>query len=180
MQHSRRPSHGALDSALGFRGDTVAVSDCCGPEPEVHPRAVCPSCSARATPVEVSTLKALLTPQALAQLLLGGFRFCANPACDTVYFSDVGQLFRTSDLRVAVWQKERPGARTICYCFGENEAEMQQEIDEHGSTSAVARVRRHISDRRCACDVRNPRGVCCLGDLAAASRRLSASRVSVS
>lgn len=158
----------------------MAVSDCCCPEPEVHARASCPACAVRATPVEVLTLKALLTPHALAQLLLGSFHFCANPACETVYFSDAGQLFRTSDLRVAVWQKERPGRRTICYCFGENEADMQREIDEHGSTSAVARVRRHIADRRCACDVRNPRGVCCLGDLTAAAKRLSASRVSAS
>ena len=162
------------------------MSECCCPEPEVHARASCPSCpscpscSARATPVEVSTLKALLTPEALGQLLLGSFHFCANPACDTVYFSDGGQLFQTRDLRVAVWQKERPGARTICYCFGENEAAMQQEVDEHGVTSAVARVRRHIADRRCACDVRNPRGVCCLGDLMATAKRLSASRASAS
>ena len=156
------------------------MSDCCCPEPVVHARASCPSCAARSAPVEVSTLKGLLTPQALARLLLSSFHFCANPVCDTVYFSDTGQLFGTRDLRVRVWQKEAPGARTICYCFGENEAEMQQEIDADGMTSAVARVRRHISDRRCACDIRNPRGVCCLGDLMAAVKRLSDSRVSVS
>lgn len=158
----------------------MAVSDCCCPDPAVHARGSCPACAARSTPVEVSTLKALLTPRALAQLLLGSFHFCANPACDTVYFSNAGQVFRTADLRVAVWQKEPPGARTICYCFGENEVEMQQEIDEQGSTSAVARVRRHIADRRCACEVRNPRGVCCLGDLTATAKRLSAARASVS
>jgi len=158
----------------------VAVSDGCCPEPEVHARASCPSCSARATPVEVSTVKALLTPPALAQLPLGSFHFCASQTCDTVYFSATGQLFRTSDVRVAVWQKQRPGARTFCYCFGENETDMQREIDEHGLTSAVARVRRHIALRRCACDIRNPRGVCCLGDLTAAVKRLSPSRESVS
>jgi hypothetical protein len=130
--------------------------------------------------VDVSTLKALLTPQALAHLQLSSFHFCASPGCDTVYFSDAGQTFRTSDVRVAVWQKERPGARTLCYCFGENEADMQQELDEHGLTGAVARVRRHIADRRCACNVRNPRGVCCLGDLTAAVTRLSAARERVS
>ena len=124
-------------------------------------------------PVEVSTLKALLTPSALAQLQLGRFHFCASSDCDTVYFSDAGQVFRTGDVRIGVWHKQRPGVRTLCYCFGENEADMLREIHEHGATSAVARVRRHIADRRCACDVRNPRGVCCLGDLMAAVKRLS-------
>lgn len=169
-----------LDSGAHFRGHTDGVSDCCCPEPEVHARASCPSCSARATPVEVSTLKALLTPPALAQLQLGSFHFCASPGCDTVYFSDAGQLFRTSDVRVAVWQKQRPGARTLCYCFGENETDMQQEVNEQGLTSAIARVRRHIADRRCACEVRNPRGVCCLGDLTSAVKRLSVGRERVS
>ena len=30
---------------------------------------------------------------------------------------------------------------------------------------AVERVRAHISAGRCACEVRNPRGACCLGDV---------------
>lgn len=171
---------GPLDSGPHFRGHTVAVSECCCPAPEVTGRQACPSCAARSTPVDVSTLKALLTPPALAQLQLAGFHFCASTACDTVYFSDAGQIFRTGDVRVAVWQKQPRGARTFCYCFGENETDMQREIDAHGRTSAVERVRRHIADRRCACDVRNPRGVCCLGDLTAAVKRLSASQESVS
>jgi hypothetical protein len=126
--------------------------------------------------VEVLTLKALLTPTALGRLEDGRFRFCANPACGTVYFSDVGQRFQIDDVRVAVWQKQTPGSRTLCYCFGENEADMQTEIDSTGTTAAVDRVRDHIVNRQCACDVRNPRGACCLGDLIAAAKRLGTSQ----
>ncbi len=43
-----------------------------------------------------------------------------------------------------------------------------------GQSQAVERVKADIEANRCACDVRNPRGACCLGDLAAAVKRVSA------
>ena len=143
----------------------------------VSTRPVCPACSGRSTPVEVSTIKALLTPPALAQLRLASFHFCASPQCDTVYFSTDGQIFQTAQVRVPVWQKLPEGARVLCYCFGENEFDMQAEIATEGRTGAIDRVRGHIAERRCACDVRNPRGACCLGDLTAAVNRLAGIRV---
>ena len=39
----------------------------------------------------------------------------------------------------------------------------------------IERVREHIAAERCACDVRNPRGACCLGDVIAAVKRIEAS-----
>jgi hypothetical protein len=125
-------------------------------------------------PVDRSTVKALLTTAALTRLSLHTFRFCGSAACEVVYVSDAGQVFGVDDLRVPVWQKLPPGHRTVCYCFGENEGDMQREIDAHGRTRAVERVRRYIAARRCACEVRNPRGACCLGDVMAAIKRLQA------
>jgi hypothetical protein len=69
---------------------------------------------------------------------------------------------------------ERTGARLVCYCFGENEADIRREIEEHGASRAVERVRAHIAAGRCACELRNPRGVCCLGDVIAAVKRMAA------
>ena len=60
----------------------------------------------------------------------------------------------------------------MCYCFGENEADIRTEIEATGHSEAVQRVRAHIEAGRCACEVRNPRGVCCLGDIAATVKRL--------
>jgi hypothetical protein len=48
---------------------------------------------------------------------------------------------------------------------------MRREMERDGSTQAVGRVREHIAARRCACEVRNPRGACCLGDVTAAVKR---------
>jgi hypothetical protein len=113
----------------------------------------------------------LLTEAAMRRLNAAVFYFCADAACPTVYFAADGQRFVSSDVRVAVWQKEPEGARTVCYCFGENEADMRREVERDGSTQAVERVRAHISARRCACEIRNPRGACCLGDVTAAVKR---------
>ena len=70
-----------------------------------------------------------------------------------------------------VWQKEPPGRRTICYCFDETESAIARELRDTVHSDAVERVRAHIAARRCACEVRNPRGACCLGDVIAAVER---------
>jgi hypothetical protein len=121
--------------------------------------------------VELQTVKALLTERALARLAVAHHRFCSNHACDVVYFDDKGRTFDTSDVRVPVWQKERNGGGLICYCFGETESSVRAELEKTGRSEAVQRVRAHIVARRCACDIRNPRGTCCLGDLIAAVNR---------
>lgn len=119
--------------------------------------------------VDLVTVKALLTPAALGLLEMVTFRFCPEPACETVYVSESGQVFRVEDMRVPVWQKQPLGDRMLCYCFGETERDLHT---EHGASEVVARIRAHIAERRCACEVRNPRGSCCLGDLVAAAARL--------
>jgi hypothetical protein len=123
--------------------------------------------------VELQTVKAMLTESALGRVTSSIHRFCPDPECDVVYFADDGQRYSKADVRVAVWHKQRAGERTVCYCFGENEADIAAEIETRGKSDAVQRVRAHIQAGRCACDVRNPRGVCCLGDLAAAVTRVA-------
>lgn len=113
------------------------------------------------------TVKALLESVALARLAEGPVYICATPTCSVVYFG-ASQSFVTSEIRVPVWQKERPGSRTVCYCFGENEADIRREWAATGASGAVARVRAQIDAGRCACEVRNPRGTCCLADVSAA------------
>lgn len=122
--------------------------------------------------VDLQTVKALLTEQALARIEPTDYRFCADARCDVVYFNTGGATFETGDLRVPVWQKRAFGSRMVCYCFGESETTMRAEIEVTGRSLAVERVRAHIAARRCACEIRNPRGTCCLGDVIAALKRV--------
>ena len=125
--------------------------------------------------MELQTVKALLTDTALRRVGLFPYRFCADASCDVVYFDLDGACYRTGDIRVPVWQKEPFGKRTVCYCFGESEASMRSEVASGRGARVIDRVREHIAAERCACEVRNPRGACCLGDVIAAVRRIEAS-----
>jgi transposase len=155
------------------------MSSCCERPEHVWPvsTGTCPvsGSGTKSARVDLQTVKALLTMTALQRLEPGDYRFCPAAGCDAVYFDDRGHVFSTSDVRVGVWQKQPEGNRTICYCFGENESDIATEIDRDGRSQALERVRAHIQAGRCACEVRNPRGVCCLGDVAAAiARRVTA------
>lgn len=153
------------------------MSKCCCRETSSEPMASrCPSSGSTGVAVDRLTVKALLTEIALRRLEADAYRFCPDPDCDVVYFDDHGRCFRRADVRVPVWHKEPFGARTICYCFAESESSIRTEIDAYKLSSVVERVRAHIDADRCACDVRNPRGACCLGDLIAAVTRVEAAR----
>ena len=153
------------------------MSSCCAATPESESRecGLCPESGTKGIRVPLETVKALLTPQAMRHVTQATHRFCADLGCEVVYFAEDGRIYRTAEVRVRVWHKEPPGARMVCYCFGENEADIRAEIDTAGKSEAGARVRAHIAAGRCACEVRNPRGACCLGDVAAAVKRAAGS-----
>jgi hypothetical protein len=119
-------------------------------------------------------VKALLTEIALRRIQLTHYRFCGNRACDVVYFGDAGDRFGADDVRVPVWHKHPPGFRVLCYCFAETEAVIRAELLQSRRADVVDRIRQHIAAQRCACDIRNPRGACCLGDVIAAVKRIEA------
>ncbi|MBA3270371.1 MAG: copper chaperone Copz family protein [Acidobacteria bacterium] len=139
----------------------------------------CPQSGTKGLTVNLLTVKALLCESALRVVQEGPYRFCADPTCAVVYFDNEGHVFHTADLRVPVWQKQSAGARMICYCFGENEASMARELAAARRCDASLRVREHIAAGRCACEVRNPRGACCLGDVMEAVARIEAESASV-
>lgn len=114
----------------------------------------------------------MLTDVSLRRLAPTTYYFCPEPACDVVYFSRQGECYSKDDLRITVWQKEPAGKRQLCYCFGENEQTIAAEIATTGTSNALDRVKEHVRSGRCACDIRNPSGICCLVDLKAAIARL--------
>jgi hypothetical protein len=148
------------------------MDECCCPPPQAARRQPCPACGVSAAVVEPQTVKAVLMDAALRRFEVDAYYFCASFDCDVVYFGLGGGRLSKRDLRVPVWQKEPPGSRTLCYCFGENEADIRAELQQTRRPEAVSRVREHIAARRCACDIRNPSGACCLGDLISAVKRI--------
>lgn len=150
------------------------MSNCCSTSTPVGPGAEsCPVSGTRGKQVDLVTVKALLTEAALARLQHASHYFCPDAICDIVYFDAGGRTYSTSEVRVPVWQKAQPGDRMVCYCFGETETVIREEIMEIGRSASEQRIRAHIAAGRCACEIRNPRGVCCLGDVIAATEHLA-------
>jgi hypothetical protein len=113
----------------------------------------------------------MLNDVSLRTLAPSTYYFCPEPGCDVVYFSRQGECYSKEDLRTLVWQKEPLGNRLLCYCFGENEQAIAAEIAATGTSDALGRVKEHVRLGRCACEIRNPQGICCLADLKAAIAR---------
>lgn len=146
--------------------------ECCVSDDERAP-AECPRCATPGRLVERITVKALLRPEALARLSAVQHRFCASPGCPVVYFGR-DEMFSREELSVAVFQKEPVGARTVCYCFDVTEAGIRREIVEARRSSAFVRITDLVNADRCACEVKNPQGRCCLGNVAEVTKRIEA------
>jgi len=150
------------------------MEECCPPRRE--PRAgSCPKCGHAGREVERITLKALLRSDALARLGPEEHLFCATHECPVVYFQNA-EVFRREDVLVPVFQKEVEGGRTVCYCLEISENQIRREIEASGFSSSTDRIKVLVGSGRCACELRNPQGTCCLGNVAAMSVSATSAR----
>ncbi len=139
------------------------------PEEETGPRSRCLTCGRQGRDVDPLTVKSLLRSRALARRSEPSHRFCPTSDCPVVYFGNE-ERFVLEDVRVGVFQKETSPDRIVCYCFGVSEASIREEIARTGSSTALQRIRELVEADRCVCELRNPQGSCCLGNVAATER----------
>lgn len=150
--------------------------DLCAPEPLPHPDH-CRRCGGHGRPVSRKTVLLMLKPDLLEQAMSGSYNFCAVRDCLVVYFEDEGShQFTVDDLRIRVGLKVKDDPIPLCYCFGFEESDIRDEIARTGSTTIPERVSRLIREGMCACDARNPAGVCCLGEVNQAAKLLKSQR----
>src|SRR5216683_1963517 len=69
------------------------------------------------------------------------------------------------DLMVRVGSKETADPIPVCYCFGFTRKDIQREIAETGHSTIANRISEEVKAGNCACEVKNPSGKCCLGDV---------------
>jgi hypothetical protein len=115
----------------------------------------------------------MLKPDLLERAMHGSYSFCSERDCSIVYFEDKGrEHFTVEDLRIRVGVKVKDDPIPLCYCFGFDENHIRDEIERTGNTSIPDKVSGLIREGLCACEARNPAGVCCLGEVNKASKRL--------
>ncbi len=135
------------------RSETVSVSDC-------------PECGNKGKKVGEITLLQLLTDESIPLIQDVQYYFCQTPRCEVVYFSnDACQRFQKSDIRVRVGVKETEDPIPVCYCFNFTEKMISDEIALHQKTTIRNRIRAEVTAGNCECEIKNPEGSCCLGDV---------------
>ena len=163
-------------------GEQAAETSCTCPaeagtascELRVEPgRVTCPRCGQPGKRVESITVKALLAVP-LTHLHREEYRFCRTPNCSVVYFSIEGdEQYVARQVREAVYQK-RPDDDDVfvCYCFRHTVGSIKRELADAGATGIIEAISTGIRLGQCACDIRNPQGSCCLGNVRALVLRL--------
>ncbi len=149
------------------------MSSCCSvPSHNQTQRVPCPECGHKGRSVELITLKSLLRPEALALLEPSAlYRFCPAAGCVVVYYAaEPDGRYVAEDLKVRVGLKVEGAPRPVCYCFGHTRESVQEEVRATGCSTAVETISAHIRAGRCGCEVNNPSGTCCLGEVRQAAK----------
>jgi hypothetical protein len=144
-----------------------------------HTSNACPACGERGKPVQGQTVKALLS-ESLRQVQDVEYLFCKTRTCPVVYFSlDGEQTFLVGQVRERVYQKEPENdAVFVCYCFRHTLGGLRTASAE-SRMAIIDDINTGINAGQCACDLRNPQGSCCLGNVRGLIKRLDAPTVGI-
>lgn len=162
------------------------MSDCCAVTPAAKTNYIqsvstvlpgtCPGCrDGGGRIVEHRTMLQMLKPDRFEEMGNLEFNFCQDSSCLILYYSTDGTVkFTADDLREKVGLKMQgdPFAK-VCYCFGYTEGMIAEELKSTGQTTIPKKITQLTKTGMCACEVRNPAGVCCLGNVNKVVKRLS-------
>ena len=136
---------------------------CCSTSQRPPASRSCPASDFRGKPVEWLTVAALAARRVPPRQ---DFWLCEDSDCDVVYFGEDGTLLGTSDMRVIPSFKGSPSQNDlVCYCFLYSRQDIEDELKASGDTTIFERISAEVKAGNCACEVRNPSGKCCLGDV---------------
>jgi hypothetical protein len=136
----------------------------------------CPQCGQTGKVVQGQTVKALLTIS-LRAVREVEYRFCLTPTCPAVYFaSDGQQTFTVDQVHGPIYQKaSHDDVTPLCYCFGYTVGAVRA-MTPARRAAVIDDINAGIQAGQCACDVRNPQGSCCLGNVRELIKQLDAAK----
>jgi hypothetical protein len=134
----------------------------------------CPQCGQKGRGVDTQTVKAMLA-LTLHKIRATHYYFCSTAECSVVYFSADGeQTFGEDELRERVYQKHPDDEEVlICYCFCYTPRSIREQWQKTGQSTVIETITVGTQTGQCACDIRNPQGVCCLGNVRQLVRQMT-------
>ncbi|MGD0958261.1 MAG: hypothetical protein ABSB19_00490 [Methylomonas sp.] len=133
------------------------MSDCC-PKPADKTLQKCPQCGDVCKPVGIRTLYHQVKFPDNQAIGNAAYFFCPAPLCPIGYFSETGNTIRKQDLRI--WPEIQRGM--LCYCFDIDAEHFLSAAKTGDAISIKEFVRQHTQSGDCACEIKNPSGLCCL------------------
>lgn len=129
----------------------------------------CPRCGERGQSVDRLTVAALTTGIAPADQR---YWLCRQLACEVVYFGEDATVIMAADMTVAPGFKSKAPEALVCYCFQHRRGDLEAELAAGGETTIPKRISAEVEAGNCACEVRNPSGKCCLGEVQRVSQEI--------
>ena len=111
------------------------------------------------------TLESLVSKDHLPVLDDKDWFFCDRPDCDVVYFSSDEDTVPSEALTIRVGLKADNAPHLVCYCFGHTTESARKEILGTGHSTVADRITAEVQAGNCACEIKNPSGRCCLGEV---------------
>ncbi|MBI2899813.1 MAG: hypothetical protein HYY17_06485 [Planctomycetes bacterium] len=150
-----------------FRRPAAASTEaCCTAPTGSKGEPACSCCGRKGKWVASATVRALVREPLREKVGPSDYALCLDPDCAQVYTDPTGgRYFVKSDLALRIGCKEREAPHLVCYCFEHSVEEIEGELRASGKTSIPDRIKAEVRAGRCACDVKNPQGTCCLGNV---------------
>lgn len=123
----------------------------------------CPGCGHRGRQVALLTVQAQVAIS-LRELGPSPYYFCVTPGCEVVYYAAGSPPILCGQMRERVFQKERAPNVLVCYCFRYSLRRLQWS-DGAERAAILADIIAGTRQGQCACELRNPQGSCCLGNV---------------
>lgn len=146
---------------------------CCSKIEDKHQTILCPNCKSEGKIIEEKTIKSQLDIS-LLELKSDQYWFCSNPNCYIVYFTDMdSEIYKESDLRELVYQKHiNEKDVLVCYCFKYTVGEIIKDYLINNESLLLEEIKRGTKSGKCACDIRNPQGSCCIGNIVSIIKKI--------
>lgn len=133
----------------------------------------CPVCGNAGRKVTSSTLDHHV-PEGLRERLGDDATFCLNPKCEVVYCNPRKFVVKRGETLVPVTIKDPSDGVGVCYCFDFSRGDLRRDLAAQGKTDIPERIKEGIAEGRCDCERKNPQGACCLGNVEAEIKKISA------
>jgi hypothetical protein len=139
------------------------MQECCD-YPQKRAGVFCPKNGKVCKPVPRITVETLVSHR--RYLTAMPYSFCDSPDCDVVYVSaSEEQVITKNQLRVRVGIKEKEDPIPLCYCFDFDRKAIWNDIRSTGRSDIPRVITERVKAGECYCEITNPRGSCCLGDV---------------